>query len=337
VRVNNRPHAPAAETAPALRLNRLGLVVHPRREIDTAIDNARAWADANGAEIVQIPVSGQERVVADAGEVAACDLVLAVGGDGTALHALHAAAAVNRPVLGVACGSLGALTTVTADDLEDALDHVSRGEYEQRPLPALVAETGGERLSALNDLVLMRDGAGQVIYEIQVGGERFIRLAGDGLVVATPLGSSAYTLAADGPLLAGGAMGLVATPLSPHGGVCPPLVTGPDSELTVIFESGNGGARVELDGQVHETLGARQTTTFTIRLDPEFATLVSLGEDETAIAGLRRRRILMDSPRVLARDDREAQSGGRSQPPSDDSSSVASASSERSEPRAPIS
>ena len=75
---------------------------------------------------------------------------------------------------------------------------------------------------------------------------------------------------------------------------------------------------------------------FELRLDPEFAALVSLGEEESAIAGLRRRRILMDSPRVLARDDREAQSGGRSQPPSD-SSSDASDSSVRSEPRAPIS
>jgi NAD+ kinase len=314
--------------------DRIGLVVHPRRELGHALATVRAWAERRHTELIQVDLPGQEQEVAPRGDVGACDLVMALGGDGTTLAALHAAAPQGLPVMGVACGSLGALTTVTADDLEDALDHVSRGEYEQRPLPALVAETGGERLSALNDLVLMRDGAGQVIYEIQVGGERFIRLAGDGLVVATPLGSSAYTLAADGPLLAGGAMGLVATPLSPHGGVCPPLVTGPDSELTVIFESGNGGARVELDGQVHETLGARQTTTFTIRLDPEFATLVSLGEDETAIAGLRRRRILMDSPRVLARDDRQ---GGGSQPPSADSSSDASDSSVRSEPRAPIS
>jgi hypothetical protein len=67
--VNTRPHSTDA-AAPALKLDRLGLVVHPRREIETALDHARAWADANGAEVVQIPVSGQERVVADAGEVA---------------------------------------------------------------------------------------------------------------------------------------------------------------------------------------------------------------------------------------------------------------------------
>jgi NAD+ kinase len=317
--------------------DRIGLVVHPRRELGRALATVREWAERQGSEMVQIDLPGQEQEVAPRGEVGACDLVMALGGDGTTLAALRAAAPRGRPVMGVACGSLGALSTVTADDLEDALDHVSRGEYEQRRLPALVAEQDGEELTALNDLVLVRAGAGQVMFEVQVDGERFIRLAGDGLVVATPLGSSAYTLAANGPMLAPGAVGLVTTPLSPHGGVCPPLVTGPETEVTVIFESGNGGARVELDGQVQAELGPRETTTFAMRLDPEFATLVSLGEEESTIAGLRRRRILMDSPRVLARDDREAQSGGRSQPPSDDSSSAASDSSVRSEPRAPIS
>jgi NAD+ kinase len=137
-------------------------------------------------------------------------------------------------VVGIACGSLGALTAVTADRIEHALDRISRREYEERRLPALVAEHDGENLSALNDLVLVRAGAGQVMFELKVDGERFIRLAGDGLLAATPLGSSAYTLAAGGPMLAGGAGGLVLTPLAPHGGVCPPLVTGPETEVDVI-------------------------------------------------------------------------------------------------------
>src|SRR5204863_5454200 len=104
--------------------------------------------------------------------------VIALGGDGTTLAALRAAAPRDRPVLGVACGSLGALTAVTADDLEDALDRVAHGHFEQRRLPALAAEQDGEELMALNDLVLVRAGAGQVTIEVQVDGERFIRFAG---------------------------------------------------------------------------------------------------------------------------------------------------------------
>jgi NAD+ kinase len=290
----------------AKTFDRIAIVVHPRRELGRALGTLRGWAEQQGAALVQLPSPGQEQEeVAPAGDAEGSDLVVALGGDGTTLAALRAAAPLARPVLGVACGSLGALTAVTAERLEEALDRVASGDWTEKRLPALVIEHQGEKLRAINDLVLVRAAAGQVIVEIEVDGERFIRLAGDGLVAATPLGSTAYTLAAGGPMLAGGAGGLVLTPLAPHGGVCPPLVTGPETEVTVIFETGNGGARVELDGQVHSELAQRQKATFTLRLDPEFATLVSLGEEEATIAGQRRRRILMDSPRVLARDDRE--------------------------------
>ena len=145
--------------------------------------------------------------------------------------------------------------------------------------------------------------------EVAVDDERFIRLAGDGIVAATPLGSTAYTLASGGPMLAPGASGMVLTPLSPHGGSCPPLVAGPESRVTIVLDPGNGGARVELDGQIHSRPEPRVPVTFELELRPGFATLVSLGEEEPMIAGLRRRRILMDSPRVLARDERQTASG----------------------------
>jgi NAD+ kinase len=264
----------------------------------------REWADDQGATLVQLPSPGQEQEVAPPGAADDSDLVVALGGDGTTLAALRAAAPAHRPVLGVACGSLGALTAVKADQLAGALDRVAAGDWTEQRMPALVAERDGEELRAINDLVLVRGGAGQVMFEIEVDGERFIRLAGDGVVAATPLGSTAYTLAAGGPMLAPGASGVVVTALAPHGGVCPPLVTGPDSRVRVMFDPGNGGARLELDGQVHDSLAAREPVTFTLRLEPEFATLVSLGEHESLIAGLRRRGILVDSPRLLARDGR---------------------------------
>jgi NAD+ kinase len=302
--VNTRPHSTDA-AAPALKLDRLGLVVHPRREIETALDHARAWADANGAEVVQIPVSGQERVVADAGEVASCDLVLAVGGDGTALHALHAAASVNRPVLGVACGSLGALTATAAEHLREALDEVAGGRWSPRRLPGLqVADGTGSRV-AINDMVVVRRGPSQVLIEIHVDGQLYIRYAGDGLVVATPVGSSAYTLAAGGPILAERSDGIVVTPLAPHGGCCPPLVVGTASNVRLVIEPGYAGARLEFDGQVED----EQPTELDVTRVEDYATLVGLGEAEPLLAGLRRRRILIDSPRVLARDDRAALRG----------------------------
>jgi len=285
--------------------DRIGLVVHPRRELGRALATVEAWAAREGAELIQVRAPGHEQQVAPAGEAGDCDLVVALGGDGTALAALRAAAPAGVPVLGVACGSLGALTAVTAEDLEDALSRVARDDWRRRTLPALVVERDGERVTAINDLVLVRAGAGQVLAEVAVDGERFIRFAGDGLLVGTPLGSTAYTLAAGGPMLAPGALGMVLTPLAPHGGVCPPLVTGPESRLDIVFDPGNGGARLELDGQVHAQLEPRAPVRLTLSLEPGTATLVSLGEEEPLIAGLRRRRIILDSPRVLARDDRE--------------------------------
>jgi NAD+ kinase len=303
VGVNTRPHAPETAAAPALELKRLGLVVHPKREIDTAIDNARAWAFANGAEIVQIRVSGQERVVADAGEVASCDLVVAVGGDGTALHALHAAAKVNRPVLGVACGSLGALTATAAEDLAEALDSLAAGRWNPRRLPGLlITGTAGLSRVAINDCVVVRRGANQVIVGIYVDDQLYVRYAGDGIVVATPAGSSAYTLAAGGPILAERSDGIVLTPLAAHGGCCPPLVVGSTSSVRLTIEPGYGGARTEFDGQAEDAEPAELSAA---RVE-EYAVLVGLGDSEPLLAGLRRRRILIDSPRVLARDDRDA-------------------------------
>jgi NAD+ kinase len=294
--------ADAAAASPAV-LRRIGLVVHPRREIDGALDHARAWARAHAAELVQIKVSGQERVVADAGEAGSCDLVLAVGGDGTTLHALHAAASAGRPVLGVACGSLGALTAVAAEHLDEALGRFAAGEWSPRRLPGLHMTADGRRERvAINDVVVVRRGASQVLIEIYVDGQVYVRYAGDGLVVATPAGSSAYTLAAGGPILAERSDGVVLTPLAPHGGCCPPLVTGSASEVRIVVEPGYGGARLEFDGQPDDDLPPELRVT---RVD-DYATVVGLGDAEPLLAGLRRRRILIDSPRVLARDDRAA-------------------------------
>jgi NAD+ kinase len=287
-------------------IGRLGLVVHPRREIGGALDALTRWCEANGADLVQVATPGQDRRVAEPGDAADCDVIVALGGDGTTLAAVRTGAEAGRPVLGAACGSLGALTTVTADELPAALDRVAAGEWTARKLPTLTVEHEDAERTAVNDLVVVRQGAGQVSVSVRVDDQLFTRFAGDGFVIGTPLGSSAYTLAAGGPLLAPGALGMVFTPLAPHGGFIPPLVTGPDGRLEVEIDPGHGGARLELDGQIGDLLAPLEPAAVAVTLAPGRGTLVSLGEDEPMFAGLRRRRLLIDSPRILARDDREA-------------------------------
>jgi len=284
----------------------IGVVVHPRREIGGAFDVLVQWCGARGIRLVQPPAAGQEQRLAEPGDAADCDLFVALGGDGTTLAAVHTAG--GKPVLGVACGSLGALTAVGPDGLASALDRVAAGDWIARRLPALdIAADGAEPpRTAVNDLVIVRAGAGQVSASVRVDGELFVRFAGDGLVVATQLGSSAYTLAAGGPVLAPGGSGFVFTPLAPHGGCCPPLVAAPDSRFEIDLDPGFGGARIEIDGRIQEHVESLSLRTFTVTLRHDHATLVTLDGDEPMLAGLRRRRVLIDSPRMLARDDRSA-------------------------------
>ncbi len=286
----------------------IGVVVHPRRPIDNALAAARAWAEANGGRFAQVDAPGQGREVADPVPVEDCDLVLAIGGDGTVLAALRAAGPRQGRVLGVACGSLGALTSVRADEIGGALDRFASGDWEPRLLPGLEITRDGEPLpTALNDVVVVRRGAGQVILGIEVDGDPYARIAGDGVIVATPLGSSAYTLAAGGPLLTPDADAVVVTPLSQHGGSVPPLVLSAARSLTIRVDAGWSGARVETDGQVPPgqlVEGEMPAFRLDIAVRRDAATLLDF-DGETLIAGLRRRGVISDSPRLRHRDARK--------------------------------
>ncbi|WCB92957.1 hypothetical protein DSM104299_01657 [Baekduia alba] len=287
-------------------IDRIGLVVHPHRPLLGALAALEAWTQRHGAELVQVPIAGQDRVVAPPGDAATVDLVVALGGDGTTLAALHAAAPHAKPVLGIACGSLGALTATSADDVEGALDRMAAGDWHRRALPGVgVSVDGKVPYIAINDLVVVRRGANQVVIGVYVDGELYVRFAGDGVVIATPLGSSAYTMAAGGPILATGTEAIVITPVAAHGGSTPPLVVGVRSSVRIAVEGGHGGARIEFDGQIKDFEPHAIETSWR----EDYATLVRFDDAERTLAGLRRRRIITDSPRVLARDDREAAEG----------------------------
>jgi NAD+ kinase len=283
-------------------VERIGLVVHPSRQIDRPLATIAEWADARGIEVVQVPARGAMRMVAPLGEVSACDLVVAVGGDGTVLTALRSAADHATPVLGIACGSLGALSAVMANETAGALDRYETGDWSRRSLSTLEAFVDGSKVAwSLNDFVLARRGIGQLIVEVSAGDELYVRMAGDGAIVATPLGSSAYTMGAGGPILAAGTGALVVTPLVMHGGSAPPLVVPSGVDVTLEAHPGFGGFDVEVDGHEQEVEGRK----FVLRLAEERATLVSLGDPGLGLTALRRRGLITDSPRVLARDTRE--------------------------------
>jgi NAD+ kinase len=277
-------------------MERLGVLIHPTRPVHDAVEILKRWAADRGLQLVQIP-AGEQPTVAPAGEVTACDLVAALGGDGTILKALHTAATSGTPVLSVACGSLGVLTTVPESELRTALDRFAAGEWLPRRLPALDVGAGEAHVAwAINDLVLARRGGTQLIVEVCVGGELYARLAGDGIVVATAVGSSAYSMAAGGSLLAAGTDAFVCTPLAMHGGCAPPLVVPGDREVTLEIHPGHDGFDPEVDGFMIET-GAHR---FSVKIKRAYATLVAFDDSRSGLTWLRKRGLITDSPRVIA-------------------------------------
>ena len=298
--------------------SRIAILVHPTRDVRRAVEVLRDWADDHGVAVVQLGGPGH----APEGTTDGASVIVAIGGDGTVLAALRAAAPGSQPVLGVACGSLGALTTVSADELAAALDRFDAGDWSARWIPALAVAPDAERdreyldhasteiealapeagegrpAMAINDLVVVRAGGSQVTSSVEVDGVLYGRFAGDGVIVSTQLGSSAYSMAAGGPVLAPGNGTWLITPLAAHGGCLPPVVVGAAAHVRLQVEPGFAGARVEIDGRPAEL----ELGVYDITLRDDYATLVSVGDEESYFTGLRRRKILIDSPRVMARD-----------------------------------
>src|ERR687898_2511177 len=127
---------------PSTSPRRVAVVVHPTRPVDEALRALGRWAGRHGIDVVQLEVEGVQREVAAPGKAEPGDLVVALGGDGTVLSALRAAAS-DAPVLGVACGSLGALSAVSGDELLEALARFGAGDWTLRSLPALAVTASG--------------------------------------------------------------------------------------------------------------------------------------------------------------------------------------------------
>jgi NAD+ kinase len=188
---------------------------------------------------------------------------------------------------------------VPVEELPAALDRFANGDWRRRDLPALGIRAGGEQIAeAINDVVVARGRGTQLLVDVWVDGELYVRLAGDGVVVATPLGSSAYSMAAGGPLLVSGADAFVCTPLAMHGGSAPPLVVAGAREVMLQAHPGHGGFSIDVDGFPVATDQAELSVT----RESAYAILVDLDDSSTGFPSLRERGLISDSPRLLGQD-----------------------------------
>ena len=197
----------------------------------------------------------------EASLAAGCDAVLALGGDGTMLEALRVAARHGVPALGVNLGRLGYLTEIDAGHLASALAALATGDYtiEARTALALDASSGVGEHIAYNDVVLTRvPGRGQAALALRVDGELLVRYASDGVIAATPQGSTAYAFAAGGPLVSPRAMGMIVMPDAPHGLFNRAVVLADGERLGIEVLRTSAPVSIERDGRLlgHAEVGA---------------------------------------------------------------------------------
>jgi NAD+ kinase len=242
--------------APRPLLRRVGLVLHPTLDVGEVVGAVAAWARRHGVTVVA--AAGPRRAlppgidpVPAASLARTSGMLLSVGGDGTMLCAMSMSAPHGTPVLGIHLGRVGCLAEVEAPFLEAALDAIAHGRYgveERRALEVHDAVDGPA--FAFNDIVLRRPpGARPAAVALSIDGEPVARCDGDGVVVATATGSTAYSLSAGGPIVSPQLTATVVTPLTPHTGLPRPLVLSAAEAVELAVPDDGSPLSVEIDGR----------------------------------------------------------------------------------------
>jgi NAD+ kinase len=192
------------------------------------------------------------------------DALITLGGDGTLLRAARLLAGREIPIMGVNFGQLGFLTACRRDEAELALTRLVHGDFVAEPRMVLEAfATGGtvtdERWYALNDVVLHTAGKARMMrLRVEADGDLVGSFAADGLIAATPTGSTAYSLSAGGPVVDPALDSILLTPVSAHTLAIRPLLLSPTTTIAVSTTGEPGERRLTVDGQVGRSLGEHE-------------------------------------------------------------------------------
>jgi NAD+ kinase len=185
------------------------------------------------------------------------DVCLVLGGDGTILRALRTYAGTEVPVFGINFGTVGFLAAAEGSELEPGLERAFSGDFEVMSLPALEVPLDVEHPVGLNDVTFTRRPHGRVAeLSYKLGGQEVGHVRCDGLVAATPAGSTGYNLANQGPILAWGVEGYVVSFVAPHTLTARALVVAPDDVLHVLNAGGRDPVDIALDGEMIGELGS---------------------------------------------------------------------------------
>ncbi|RMF82252.1 MAG: NAD(+) kinase [Nitrospirae bacterium] len=241
------------------RVRRIGVICKPRAEFGPQVTELLVWIQHQGRSVLveravaphfpSIPAAPREELFAE------CDVILVLGGDGTLLGAAREAAVAGLPVLGVNLGSLGFLTGTPFPEARTLLSALFAGRVrldERLLLTAEVVRAGRTvaRHHCLNDAVINKGALARVVsIDVSVDGRFLTTFRADGLILSTPTGSTAYCMAAGGPILTPGLACLALVPICPHTLTHRPLVLSADAEVVVTLEADHQDLHLTVDGQ----------------------------------------------------------------------------------------
>ena len=253
-------------------MRRVGVVSKPGRgELPELLAQVAAWCRERQLELAVDCVTagylgradGQPRGDLPEG----CDVIVVLGGDGTLLSAARGVGSRQVPLLAVNLGGLGFMMTTGPHELADALDRVEAGSYQLDSRMVLEAALdrdagAGERFFALNDVVVSHGGIARALrLEVYADEEYIGRYTADGLILSTPTGSTAYSLAAGGPVILPGVEGLCLTPICPHSLSNRSVVLPAAARLEIRVAGGDEERCLSVDGQVGRRLEAEDRVT----------------------------------------------------------------------------
>ena len=281
-------------------MHSVGMVLHPRRDSAEAVQAILSWAGRHGTtvfgignEIARLNCAATAVTADELGKRS--DLLVSLGGDGTMLRAMRLADGQRAPVLGVNLGKLGFLAEVDVPELPSALSAIDEKDYTVEPRLAIDSVVAGKRVTAFNDIAVVREPGDALAVALRVGGHPFVSYAADAVVVATPTGSTAYSFSAGGPIVSPAVEALLVTPAAPHSAYNRGLVLSVTDTVSLEVLSSSGSLAVEVDGMVAGHLGGGDTLSIEPR--PAAARVVRLGRT-TFYQRARRKLRIEDSAEI---------------------------------------
>ncbi len=235
----------------------IGFVVNPKRaEAIETYRKAYTYAAEQGCKCVMLDDVNGELRAKDDGALEGIDLLAVAGGDGTILKVAAQMCALDVPILGINLGRVGFLSEISPDGFPEALQKYMAGEYQIESRMMLECCVNGEKhFSCLNDLLLYkRTFEGLVHISMTINGTDAGSVFCDGLIVSTPTGSTAYSMAAGGPVIAPGLDAAILTPICPHSLYMRPIVVMADKQMELDLRMQDDGV-LNIDGRQICTIG----------------------------------------------------------------------------------